>query len=80
MPRSWWTPTTPMGWQWQWNGSASTIPLPRSYGSAASAGPMRWLFRPNLAMQSLTTRDPDEQQMEVALSALRAVLVLHEQS
>ena len=41
-------------------------------------GPWRWLFRPNLALQALTTRDPDEPQMEVALAALRAALAAHE--
>ena len=46
-------------------------------GSAAPAGLSRWLFRPNLALQALTTRDPDESQMEVALAALHAALALH---
>jgi uncharacterized protein YqhQ len=46
-------------------------------GSGAR-GPLRWLFRPNMALQSLTTRDPDPSQMEVALAALRSVLALHE--
>jgi uncharacterized protein YqhQ len=41
-------------------------------------GPIRLLFRPNIALQSLTTRDPDEEQMEVALAALRAALALHD--
>jgi uncharacterized protein YqhQ len=45
---------------------------------ANARGPFRLLFRPNLALQSLTTRDPDEAQMEVALAALRAALALHE--
>jgi len=47
-------------------------------GSTAKRGPLRWLFRPNLALQRLTTRDPDESQMEVALAALKAALVAHE--
>jgi uncharacterized protein YqhQ len=38
------------------------------------------LFRPNLALQSLTTRDPDEGQMEVAIEAVRAALALHQSS
>lgn len=41
-------------------------------------GPMRLLFRPNIALQSLTTRDPDDEQMEVALAALRSVIALHQ--
>ena len=35
---------------------------------------MRTLFRPNLWLQSLTTREPDDAQVEVALHALREVL------
>jgi uncharacterized protein YqhQ len=34
------------------------------------------IFRPNLALQSMTTRDPDEAQMEVAIAAVRAALDL----
>jgi uncharacterized protein YqhQ len=49
----------------------------RIAGSSTS-GFWRVLFRPNLALQALTTRDPDESQMEVALAAVRAALSLHE--
>jgi uncharacterized protein YqhQ len=35
------------------------------------------IFRPNMALQNLTTRDPDEAQMEVALAAVKAALALH---
>ena len=35
---------------------------------------VRWLSRPSLALQALTTRDPDEGQIEVAIRALREVL------
>jgi uncharacterized protein YqhQ len=35
---------------------------------------MRVLFRPNLWLQSLTTREPDDAQVEVAICALREVL------
>lgn len=41
-------------------------------------GLWRLLFRPNMALQGLTTRDPDEGQMEVALAAVRAALALHQ--
>ena len=47
-------------------------------GGSSSEGIWRWLFLPNLALQGLTTRDPDEGQMEVALAALRSALALHE--
>jgi len=35
---------------------------------------VRWVFKPSLALQALTTRDPDEGQIEVAIAALREVL------
>jgi uncharacterized protein YqhQ len=35
---------------------------------------VRWLSRPSLALQTLTTRDPDDRQIEVAIRALREVL------
>jgi uncharacterized protein YqhQ len=50
----------------------------RLAGGSASNGLLRLLFRPNLALQSLTTRDPDESQMEVALAAVRAALAAHQ--
>ncbi|MGI8553349.1 MAG: DUF1385 domain-containing protein [Dehalococcoidia bacterium] len=37
---------------------------------------VRWLVRPSLALQSFTTREPDDQQLEVAITALQEVLVL----
>jgi uncharacterized protein YqhQ len=39
---------------------------------------MRVLFRPNLWLQSLTTREPDDAQVEVAIYALREVLAADE--
>jgi len=47
-------------------------------GSQHSSGPLRVLFRPNMMLQSLTTRDPDEAQLEVALAAVREALALHQ--
>lgn len=35
---------------------------------------LAWLLWPNLALQSLTTRDPDDDQIEVALAALAGAL------
>lgn len=35
---------------------------------------MRWLVTPNLALQRLTTREPDDSMLEVAVAALKAVL------
>ena len=47
-------------------------------GSASRGGLWSWIFRPNLALQALTTSDPDEPQMEVALEAVRAAVALHQ--
>jgi uncharacterized protein YqhQ len=47
-------------------------------GSNARGPLAKVIFRPNLALQSLTTRDPDEGQMEVAIEAVRAALALHQ--
>jgi uncharacterized protein YqhQ len=35
------------------------------------------LFQPNLRLQALTTRDPDMDQMEVAIEAVRAAVAMH---
>jgi len=35
---------------------------------------MQWLIAPNLALQRLTTREPDDDMLEVAITALKAVL------
>ncbi len=35
---------------------------------------IRWLIRPNLALQSLTTREPDHAMLEVGIAALERVL------
>ena len=43
----------------------------------SSGGPLQVLFRPNMMLQSLTTSDPDESQMEVALAAVKEALELH---
>ncbi len=36
---------------------------------------IKWLVAPNLALQRLTTREPDDSMLEVAITALNAVLV-----
>lgn len=35
---------------------------------------IRWLIAPNLALQDLTTREPDDQMLEVAVTALKVLL------
>jgi uncharacterized protein YqhQ len=44
---------------------------------ASSSPAWQLLFQPNLRLQALTTRDPDEDQMEVAIEAVRAAVALH---
>ncbi|UCH87736.1 MAG: DUF1385 domain-containing protein [Dehalococcoidia bacterium] len=46
----------------------------RLMGALQANRVMRILFRPNLWLQSLTTREPDDAQVEVAIYALREVL------
>jgi uncharacterized protein YqhQ len=36
----------------------------------------RWLVRPGLALQRLTTREPSAEQLEVAIAALQAVVTV----
>lgn len=41
------------------------------FGAAhAGRAPVRWLFAGNLALQRLTTREPDDEQLQVAIAAL----------
>jgi len=40
---------------------------------------LNWLLKPNLLLQSLTTRDPDDAQIEVAVAALQGVLAAEEE-
>ena len=39
---------------------------------------LNWLLKPNLLLQSLTTRDPDDGQIEVAVAALKGVIATEE--
>jgi uncharacterized protein YqhQ len=50
----------------------------RLMGSLQGNRLMRAVFRPNLWLQSLTTREPDDAQVEVAIYALREVLAADE--
>jgi uncharacterized protein YqhQ len=40
---------------------------------------VQWVSKPGLVLQTLTTREPDPGQLEVALAALRAVVEMEEQ-
>ncbi len=41
---------------------------------------LKLLLRPNLQLQAMTTRNPDEGQMDVAIAAVRAAVALHQQA
>lgn len=41
---------------------------------------IRWMIRPNLALQSLTTREPDLAMLEVSIASFNAMLELENQS
>ncbi len=46
----------------------------RFTGKHAENALVRWLIAPNLALQKLTTREPDDAMLEVAITALKTVL------
>ena len=46
----------------------------RFTGKHADNPLIQWLIKPNLALQRLTTRKPDDEMLEVAIMALKAVL------
>ncbi len=41
---------------------------------------VQWMIKPNLALQSLTTRDPDMQMLEVAIASFQAMRQAENQS
>jgi uncharacterized protein YqhQ len=47
--------------------------LGQRYGDAPIFG---LIYRPNLWLQTLTTRDPDDDQIEVAITALQGAIAL----
>lgn len=46
----------------------------RFTGKHAENPLIQWLIKPNLTLQRLTTREPDDEMLEVAITALKAVL------
>jgi uncharacterized protein YqhQ len=52
----------------------------RFTGRHADKAWVRWLIAPNLALQSFTTREPDDSMVEVAITALKTVLDHEEQA
>ena len=48
--------------------------LIRKAGQADSHGIFKWIAKPGMLLQNLTTREPDHDQIEVAIKALTTVL------
>lgn len=44
------------------------------FAGRSKSGCVAWLTKPGLWLQRLTTREPDESQLEVAIASLKAVL------
>jgi uncharacterized protein YqhQ len=53
---------------------AVTFELQRAFARYASQGPLRVLLWPGFLVQKITTAEPDDAQLEVALASLRATL------
>lgn len=78
----------PQSWHFIWKFASRLILIPLIAGisyellklsAKMKANPIvRLLILPGLALQRLTTREPDEKQIEVALEALKAVLSFEE--
>jgi uncharacterized protein YqhQ len=58
---------------------ALTFELQRLFARYATTGPLRVLLWPGFLVQRITTAEPDDAQLEVALASLRATLFRQEQ-
>jgi uncharacterized protein YqhQ len=58
---------------------AVTFELQRLFARYAATGPLRVLLWPGFLVQRITTAEPDDAQLEVALASLRATLFRQEQ-
>jgi uncharacterized protein YqhQ len=58
---------------------AVTFELQRAFARHFSSGPLRVLLWPGFLVQRITTAEPDDAQLEVALASLRATLFRQEQ-
>jgi uncharacterized protein YqhQ len=59
---------------------ALTFELQRFFARYCSSGPLRALLWPGFLVQKITTAEPDDDQLEVALASLRVTLFRHEES
>ncbi len=58
---------------------AATFELQRLFSRYCATGPLRVLLVPGFVVQKITTAEPDDAQLEVALGSLRATLFRQEQ-
>jgi uncharacterized protein YqhQ len=58
--------------------AAVTFELQRVFARFCTTGPLRMLLWPGFLVQKITTIEPDDDQLEVALAALRATLFREE--
>jgi uncharacterized protein YqhQ len=58
---------------------AVTFELQRLFARYCAAGPLRALLMPGFLVQKITTAEPDDDQLEVALASLRVTLFRQEQ-
>jgi uncharacterized protein YqhQ len=59
---------------------AITFELQRLFARYCSTGPLRVLLWPGFLVQKITTAEPDDDQLEVALASLRVTLFRQEQN
>jgi uncharacterized protein YqhQ len=57
-----------------------TFEIQRIFARYCSTGPLRALLWPGFLVQKITTAEPDDAQLEVALASLRATLFRQEDS
>jgi uncharacterized protein YqhQ len=58
--------------------AAVTFELQRVFARYCTTGPLRMLLVPGFLVQKITTIEPDDAQLEVALASLRATLFREE--
>jgi uncharacterized protein YqhQ len=58
---------------------AVTFELQRLFARYCAVGPLRALLMPGFLVQKITTAEPDDDQLEVALASLRVTLFRQEQ-
>ncbi|HEV3193279.1 MAG TPA: DUF1385 domain-containing protein, partial [Polyangiaceae bacterium] len=57
---------------------AVTFELQRLFARYCVVGPLRWLLWPGFLVQKITTAEPDDAELEVALASLRVTLFREE--